>query len=81
MNRHERRAAQARERRMRWHNNFYLGYIRNLPQIALDAPFERGRVYHTVFHHDNWCRFYDHGRLADCNCRPAISRYVEPVRQ
>lgn len=68
MNRHERRRAAARARRMRWQNNSYLGYIRHLPQIALDAPYEPGRVYHTVFQHDGWCKFYDRGRLSDCNC-------------
>jgi hypothetical protein len=80
MNRHDRRAAKARARRMHWYNRFYLDHIRHLPRIPLDAPYERGRVYHFVTHHDEWCEFYDHGRVADCNCSPRFSRHIEPVR-
>ena len=73
MNRHQRRRA----RKMAGHNKFYNDYIRHLPQVALDAPLERGRLYHTVVHHDEWCAFYDD---KDCNCDPNISRHVEPKR-
>ena len=73
MNRHERRRA----RRIAQENKFYLNYIQHLPQIPLDAPHERGRVYHLVFNHDGWCAFYDGGA---CNCNPHITRHVEPKR-
>ena len=55
MNRHQRRRAG----KMAGHNKFYNDYIRHLPQVALDAPLERGRLYHTVVQHDEWCAFYD----------------------
>jgi hypothetical protein len=73
MNRHQRRRA----RRMARHNRFYETYVQYLPQVAPDAPLEPGRVYHLVFHHDEWCAFYS-GQ--ECNCRPRISRHVEPSR-
>lgn len=78
-NRHQRRGAAARNRKK--HDTFYEGYIKHLPQIPLDAPFERGRVYHTCFHHDHWCRFYENENLADCTCNVFVTRHVEPVRQ
>lgn len=79
--RHERRADKARSGCLRLHNRYYLDHIRHLPQVPLDAPLERGRVYHTVTMHDSWCRFYDRGRVEDCNCNPTFSRHIEPVRQ
>ena len=44
MNRHECRRADkiARE------NRFYRDYVRHLPRIPINAPYERGRLYHTV---------------------------------
>jgi len=74
-NRHARCAAAVRAK----HNSFY-EYIRHLPQVPVDAPLERGRVYHTVIQHDDWCRFYETENFADCNCNPIISRHVEPER-
>jgi hypothetical protein len=73
MNRHQRRRA----RRIAHHNKFYRNYVRHLPRLPIDAPLERGRVYHMVFHHDEWCAFYSG---APCNCNPIISRHAEPVR-
>ena len=81
MNRHERRVAKARSNRLRLHNQFYLDHIQHLPRVPLDAPLERGRVYHFVTYHDEWCGFYDRGHVADCNCNPNFSRFIEPVRQ
>jgi hypothetical protein len=75
-NRHARRAAAARAR----HDNFYQQHIRHLPEVPVDAPLERGRVYHTVFHHDDWCKFYETENMADCNCSPVVSRHIEPKR-
>ena len=81
MNRHERRAAAARrQRNQEGHNTFYQRYVQHLPQVPLDAPLERGRVYHEAHHHDDWCRIYDTGNPADCNCNPAVTRHVEPRR-
>lgn len=77
-NRRARRAAAARNRKK--HDRFYQTYIQHLPQIPIDAPYERGRVYHMCFHHDDWCRFYETENLADCNCNPFVTRYVELVR-
>jgi hypothetical protein len=73
MNRAQRRRAQAMAR----HNRFYETYVKYLPRVALDAPLERGRVYHVVYFHDDWCRIYGGG---ECNCAPTLEHYVEPVR-
>ena len=73
MNRRQRRRARSAAR----HNRFYQTYVRHLPRVPLDAPLERGRVYHLVVHHDHWCAFYS-GRA--CNCNPIVSRHAEPVR-
>lgn len=56
-------------------NAFYNNYIQHLPQVPVDAPLERGRVYHAVMHHDAWCGIYK-GKA--CNCNPIITRHVEP---
>jgi hypothetical protein len=77
VNRHQRRAA-ARNRRR--HNRFYDDYIRHLPRVPLNAPLERGRVYHAVFFHDPWCRFYDRERIEDCDCNVEVRRFIEPER-
>jgi hypothetical protein len=58
-------------------NRFYEGYVRHLPRVPLDAPFEAGRVYHLVHFHDEHCSFYS-GK--QCNCSPVIERRVEPRR-
>lgn len=71
-NRHERRRA-----RKMAQNKFYDGYIRHLPSVPLEAPLERGRVYHMVVFHDDWCAFYGGG---GCNCDPIITKHVEPRR-
>jgi hypothetical protein len=73
MNRHERRRA----RRKAHHDRFYRAYIRHLPRVPLDAPFEPGTVHHVVVFHDSWCAFYA-GKA--CNCSSVIRRYVEPRR-
>jgi hypothetical protein len=73
MNRHQRRRARSMAR----HNHVYGSYVRHLPRVALDAPLERGRVYHDVFFHDEWCGIYSG---AECNCRSLFSRHVEPRR-
>jgi hypothetical protein len=73
MNRHARRRAAKIER----HNRFYRNYIQHVPTVPADAPFERGKVYHLVINHDEWCSYYDNGV---CNCSPAISRHIEPER-
>jgi hypothetical protein len=80
MNRHERRKAAARARGIKGHSAFYKTYIRQLPRAPLDAPLEPGRVHHIVFHHDDWCRFYDTNNISDCNCSPNITRHIEPGR-
>jgi hypothetical protein len=77
MNRHERRAAAAKRRA--GHNSFYAEYIKHLPQVPLDRLGKPGLSY-LVFQHDEWCRFYDHGRMEDCNCNPVISLHAEPKR-
>jgi len=40
-------------------NGFHTSYVQHLPRVPLDAPLERGRVYHTVVHHDEWCAIYN----------------------
>lgn len=77
MNRHERRRA----KRMARENKFVDEYVSHLPQVPVDAPLERGRLYHTVMHHDAWCKIYDgDGGIESCNCNPLITRYIEPRR-
>jgi hypothetical protein len=56
---------------------FYQKYVRHLPRIPLNAPLERGRVYHIAIHHDAWCAFY---KGEACNCKPFITRHIEPRR-
>jgi hypothetical protein len=73
MNRHQRRRAA----RISRHNRFYESYVRHLPRVALDAPYEPGRLYHTVYFHDDWCAIYS-GQ--ECNCEPILRRYEEPDR-
>jgi hypothetical protein len=74
MNRHERRRSKAMARE----NTFYTDYIRHLPSVPIDAPLERGRLYHIVMHHDEWCAIYD-GK-GQCNCNPIVTRHIEPKR-
>ena len=57
-------------------NKLFEDYISKLPQVPLDAPLERGRLYHTVVQHDDWCGIYND---AACNCSPIVSRYIEPL--
>jgi hypothetical protein len=78
MNRHQRRAAAATGRRAK-QNAVYNDYIKHLPEVAIDAPMEHGRVHHVCFFHDDWCQIYVTGNAADCNCNPAVARHVEPV--
>lgn len=73
MNRHERRRARA----MAQENDFYNDYVAHLPKVPIDAPLERGKLYHVVMHHDDWCRIYSG---EDCNCNPIATRHVEPKR-
>jgi len=81
MNRHARRAAAARARRVRkCHTAYYHSYVKHLPQEPLDAPVDQGLVYHLSFHHAPQCPFYHTEDLADCNCNPSITRHVEPRR-
>ena len=58
-------------------NRFYTEHIRHLPQVPLDVPYERGRVYHTVMAHDDWCEIY---KGNECNCDPIVTRHIEPKR-
>ena len=62
------------------HNTFYRGYVKHLPTVPLDTPLERGKVHHLAIQHDDWCRFYQTQNIADCNCKPIISRHIEPER-
>jgi hypothetical protein len=64
----------------RHHNRLYQEYVRHLPEVPLDASLLRGRIGHRVFHHDDWCRFYETENPADCNCDVVVTRHVEPVR-
>jgi hypothetical protein len=76
MNRYDRRAAAAKAK----HNKFFDSYIKHLPRIPEDEPLKPGNVYHLVFHHDDWCRFYQTENPADYNCDVTTSRYLEPLR-
>jgi hypothetical protein len=74
MNRHDRRRAKAK------HNNFVEDYVRHLPQVPVDEPIECGGVYHLVYRHDDWCGIYSKpsGTLADCTCKPVVTKHKAP---
>jgi hypothetical protein len=57
--------------------DFYLNYVRHLPQVPVDAPVKRGSVHHLVYHHDEWCSIY---RGSECNCNVIITRHEEVKR-
>lgn len=71
-NRHERRRAKMQARS----DHYYTTHIARLPQVPLGPLPERGRVYHLVTQHDDWCSYFTG---AECNCNPIITRHVEPV--
>jgi hypothetical protein len=56
---------------------FYQNHVANLPKVPLGTPLERGKVYHLVIHHDEWCRIYDESA---CNCAPIVEWHLEPSR-
>ena len=66
-----------RRAKMERESKFYRSYVQHLPEVPVDAPFERGRLHHLVVHHDQWCNFYDDG---PCNCNPFMTRRAEPRR-
>jgi hypothetical protein len=70
MNRHDRRRAKAMARE----NRIYTDYIRHLP---VPDEIEKGRLYHMVCFHDDWCAIYSD---KECNCDPIIKLHVEPER-
>jgi hypothetical protein len=78
MNRHQRRAAAARSRDA--HSAWFRDYVSHLPEVPVDAPLERGRLYHMCVFHDDWCRFYETENPAHCNCNPTVRQYAEPKR-
>ena len=65
MNRHERRAAQAKQRK----GSGYLGRLLASPQ-----PQGAPGVHHVYIQHDDWCGFFKGG---DCNCDPDMHRRAE----
>jgi hypothetical protein len=81
-NRHDRRAAEARERlaqkRMQAATDFYNDYTQHLPEVPIDAPLKPGTVSHLVFFHDEACSIYRNGI---CNCDPDVTRHEEVERQ
>lgn len=64
MNRHDRRAAAARERK----NTGYLGRVITAMQDKMGKP---GVATASIFH-DNWCELYQ-GKGPNCTCDPDIS--------
>jgi len=72
-----RKAVEAERAVKQAHNKFYQDYIKHLPIVPIDAPLERGHVYHTVIEHDDWCACYSG---AECNCKFTVSRHIEPER-
>lgn len=75
MNRHERRRARRIDKDKE--TKFFNDYVAHLPRVPLNEPLERGRVYHMVVAHDDWCAFYGGG---ECNCNPEITQHIEPKR-
>lgn len=65
-------------------NPFVENYVRHLPEIAINTPFEPGSVTHTVVSHDDWCALLramiEKRKPEPCNCRPVVRRYREPLR-
>jgi hypothetical protein len=72
MNRHERRAARKRAAKMS--ETYFRSHLPFLERAPL-GQLERGRVYHTIFRHDDWCGYF---KGDECNCSPTIERLVEP---
>jgi hypothetical protein len=66
-----------REARKKIETTFYQSYVAHLPQVPINAALERGKLYHEVHHHDDWCAIYDGNT---CNCNVIITRHVEPKR-
>jgi hypothetical protein len=75
MNRHERRRAEKMAR-----NRLVADYVEHLPEVSVAAPYERGRVHHTVYYHDDCCAAFRTGSWSDCDCHTAVRRFVEPRR-
>jgi hypothetical protein len=72
MNRHERRTL--RKRAEIQTEDYFRRHLPFLERVPL-GKLERGRVYHTVYRHDDWCGYF---KGDECNCSPTIERFVEP---
>jgi hypothetical protein len=68
MNRKERRAQAARERKL---PGYYDAVLRQLVEI------EPGKLTHVFVQHDEWCALLK-GR-GDCNCNPDVSSRSDRV--
>ena len=87
MNRHARRKTASAARRQcaphhirRQRTRLYDTYIRHLPRVPLDAPFEGRGPHYVARLHDKWCRYFHSGDARDCDCSPTFVRYQEPKR-
>jgi hypothetical protein len=58
-------------------DKFYKDYLRHLPRVPVNAPFEPGELHHLAVFHDDWCAIF---KGKECNCNPIIERYVERRR-
>lgn len=77
-NRHDRRAAEARARKMmETETRFYNDYVRHLPEVSFDRLLQPG-MSHLVCFHDEWCAIY---RGGDCNCNVEIKLHEDVTRQ
>jgi len=65
MNRHQRRAAEARKHKTG------TGY---LERIVADQGSLRPGVHHLVVEHDDWCEIF---RGGPCTCTPDMHRHAE----
>jgi hypothetical protein len=73
MNRQERRRAAAiartRTRDNKPYHNWVADLVHRQPALPLDA-LERGKAYHLVFQHEDWCDYWDGGA---CDCDPLVT--------
>jgi hypothetical protein len=79
MNRHERRAEQAKKRKAP-QNEALLKEIMSFPMIPEgESGMIPGRLTHIVMRHDDWCpALNEGGTTADCICNPVITRHLQP---
>jgi hypothetical protein len=75
--------ADVRNRRAR---DAFANMVREYPEISIEEFHEklasgemRGRVGHTVYAHEPWCKTLATGNGFDCTCNPDVSVHLQPT--